>query len=54
MSRKEYRVVHSEPDAAAPIYCDSMEDAERLKDAASEFWRGAKIQSRIVTEWEDA
>ena len=54
MSKTEYRIVHSVPDAAAPFYCDSMEEAERLMDAAGEFWLGMKIQTRTVTEWEDA
>lgn len=54
MSRKEYRVVHETRAVAAPLYCFSLEEAERFVKVADEISPGMKIQVRTVTEWEDA
>lgn len=54
MSRKEYRVVHKIPNVAAPMYCDSLEEAKQYVELAGKYAPDWVIQVRTVTEWEDA
>lgn len=54
MSHKEYRVVHKTPGAMAPLHCNDLEEAKSVMDVAGGLAQHLKIQSRTVTEWEDA